>query len=120
MTHPNQEIIKDIALPDVQRVDVVRSGRPFTRDSLLWEVIKDRSAAVSFTRYSAFIDNVFSGHRPDTVVPPAITAGSGSGSSSALQDRVDAIEQAQQILATSTDIDERDEAQRFLEDQASA
>ena len=48
MSAPNQDIKLDIALPDVTRVDVVRSGRQITRDSLLWEIIKDRPFARSF------------------------------------------------------------------------
>jgi hypothetical protein len=36
-----------------------RGGFAYTFDELLWEVLKDRTAALSFSRYSQFIDNVF-------------------------------------------------------------
>ena len=104
----NSDSNTQIVLPDVQRVDVIRSGRPFTRDTLLWEVIKDRSAAMSFARYSAFIDNVFSGNpqRPEKVIQPAQSS-----------PRLDAIREAQENLE-NPDPEERAEAQRFLEQAA--
>src|SRR6185503_6910428 len=113
MTTPQQDISKlEVTLPDVQRVDVIRSGRPFTRDSLLWEIIKDRSAAVSFTRYSAFVNDVFSGKRPEHVI------GQRPVSTADALHRAEAIAQAQDVLARSEDVDERDEAQRFLESES--
>lgn len=103
-----QPINVNVDFPDVQRVDVTRSQRPFTRDSLLWEIIKDRTAALSFARYAAFIDNVFSDEpRPTTVVRR--DAGTEQ-----------TIANAQAIVADPEhhDGDEVDEAQRQLEDLA--
>jgi hypothetical protein len=37
-----------------------RGGFPSTPDEFLWEVIKDRTAALSFSRYSNFVDQVLS------------------------------------------------------------
>src|SRR5215470_13814126 len=102
-----QPINVHVDFPEVQRVDVTRSQRVFTRDSLLWEIIKDRTAALSFARYSAFIDNVFSDDpRPKTVRRAS--------------DTDPAIADAQAIVADPEhhDADEVDEAQRQLEDLA--
>jgi hypothetical protein len=45
-------------LPAPIRVTLDRTSSPFTKDERLWEVIKDRTSAVSFANYKAFIDAI--------------------------------------------------------------
>lgn len=45
-------------------VGLTRHPSPPTVDEFLWEIIKDRSAALGFARYTAFLDNVFAGTAP--------------------------------------------------------
>ncbi|MDB4873751.1 MAG: hypothetical protein JWM41_197 [Gemmatimonadetes bacterium] len=51
-------------LPDITHVALERTDFPYTADRLLWEVIKDRTEALSFRRYSDFIDRVMSDAAP--------------------------------------------------------
>jgi hypothetical protein len=45
-------------LAPATRVTLDRTDSPFTTDELLWEVIKDRSQAITFENYKRFIDLV--------------------------------------------------------------
>lgn len=51
-------------LPPITHVSLERTDFPFTPDRLLWEVIKDRTEAISFRRYCDFIDRVMSDAAP--------------------------------------------------------
>lgn len=51
-------------LPPITHVSLERTDFPFTTDRLLWEVIKDRTEALSFRRYCDFIDRVMSDAAP--------------------------------------------------------
>ncbi len=51
-------------LPPIHHVSLERTDFPFTTDRLLWEVVKDRTEALSFRRYSDFIDRVMSDAAP--------------------------------------------------------
>ena len=46
-----------------QKVGLTRTDFPDTDSEMLWTIIKDRSAALSFARYSAFLNAVLSGQR---------------------------------------------------------
>jgi hypothetical protein len=48
--------IKELA--PATRVTLDRTDSPFTTDELLWEVIKDRTQALTFENYKRFIDSV--------------------------------------------------------------
>jgi len=45
-------------LAPATRVTLDRTDSPFTTDELLWEVIKDRTQAITFENYKRFIDSV--------------------------------------------------------------
>src|SRR6478609_424005 len=45
-------------LQPATRVTLDRTTSPFTPDELLWEVIKDRTEAVTFGNYKAFVDDI--------------------------------------------------------------
>lgn len=49
---------KGRSLAPATRVTLDRTDSPPTTDELLWEVIKDRSEAITFENYKAFIDRV--------------------------------------------------------------
>jgi hypothetical protein len=53
-----EKLGKPKALAPAQRVTLDRTESPFTRDELLWEVIKDRTQAITFENYKKFIDSV--------------------------------------------------------------
>ena len=56
MTNP-----PNTSLPQpVHQVSLQRTEFPSSTDELLWSIIKDRTAALSFSRYSAFIEAVLS------------------------------------------------------------
>jgi hypothetical protein len=52
-------------------VALQRTTVPFTPDQLFWDVIKDRTEALSFNRYVTFLDSVLS----DTATPPQVIGG---------------------------------------------
>lgn len=54
--HIEQPIVTAQAAP--AHVVLDRGGFEWTPDTFLWEIIKDRTAALSFSRYSDFIDQV--------------------------------------------------------------
>ena len=58
----------------VGKVGLVRHPIRSTPDECLWDIIKDRAAALSFARYSAFLDNVFHPRAADSVDKASIKA----------------------------------------------
>jgi len=53
-----EKLGKPKALEPAKRVTLDRTESPFTTDELLWEVIKDRTQAITFENYKRFIDSV--------------------------------------------------------------
>src|SRR4051794_16900661 len=59
ITRPARPASKNAAKLDPPvRVTLDRTESPFTTDELLWEVVKDRTQAISFENYKRFIDRV--------------------------------------------------------------
>jgi len=77
MKHPSAP---HVTLPKLTHVDLTRTDVPFTPDVFLWDVIKDRTTALSFMNYYSFVNRVM-----DDIVRPRhsrrLTAGPSAADS---------------------------------------
>jgi hypothetical protein len=76
-------VVQAAALQPPVEVSLERSDIPLTTDAALWEVIRESTQALSYDRYSRFIDWIMSGGQNPPPAPPGLFDQYGTGAQAA-------------------------------------